>query len=138
MIVEFVDHAARVSGRGNAFGHYDGDATLTGDPERYDTVVRDVFGYARSGKEHDGLLRSGSEAEDLAVDIRVIVREDRTVERASIVDESRYARDDRYRAAAESALRAVRDPRCSPLNLPPEKYSLWRDMIVTFDPKDML
>ena len=78
-----------------------------------------------------------AEAQDLAVDIRVIVNADRTIAQASIVDTSRYASDDRYRAVAESALRAVRDPRCSPLKLPEGKYSVWHDMIVTFDPKDM-
>ncbi len=84
------------------------------------------------------VFAGAAEAHDLAVDIRVIVNADRTVQRASIMDESRYNSDDRYRAAAESALRAVRDPRCSPLNLPPEKYNLWHDMIVNFDPREML
>ena len=84
------------------------------------------------------VFAGASEAGDLSVDVRVIVNQDRTVKDASIVDQSRYNADDRFRAAAESALRAVRDPRCSPLNLPPEKYTLWHDMIVNFDPKDML
>lgn len=84
------------------------------------------------------VFAGAAEAQDLAVDIRVIVNSDRTVQRASIVDDTRYNNDDRYRAAADSALRALRDPRCTPLNLPPDKYTLWRDMIVTFDPKDML
>lgn len=84
------------------------------------------------------VFAGAAEAQDLAVDIRVIVNSDRTVQRATIVETIRYNNDDRYRAAADSALRALRDPRCTPLNLPPDKYTLWRDMIVTFDPKDML
>jgi len=39
------------------------------------------------------------------------------------------------RSAAESALRAVR--RCAPYNLPPEKYDSWREINVTFDPREM-
>lgn len=78
------------------------------------------------------------EAEDLSVDIRVLVNSDRTVKEATVMDQSRYNNDDRFRAAAESALRAVRDPRCSPLRLPREKYNLWHDMVINFDPKEML
>lgn len=37
--------------------------------------------------------------------------------------------------AAESALRAVR--RCQPYRLPIAKYEVWRDVEVTFDPRDM-
>lgn len=39
------------------------------------------------------------------------------------------------RSAAESALRAVR--RCAPYNLPVEKYDSWREINVTFDPREM-
>lgn len=77
-------------------------------------------------------------AEDMAIDVRVIVLPDRTVQQASVVDQSRYSADDRFRAAADSAVRAVRDPRCSPLLLPPDKYNQWHDIIVNFDPKEML
>jgi hypothetical protein len=37
--------------------------------------------------------------------------------------------------APESALRAVR--RCAPYNLPPEKYDDWKQVKITFDPRDM-
>ncbi len=50
---------------------------------------------------------------------------------------SRYNSDSFFRAAADSALRAVHE--CSPLkNLPPEKYDTWHYMELNFDPKDML
>jgi hypothetical protein len=42
-----------------------------------------------------------------------------------------------FRTIAESALRALYNPRCSPLALPPEKYQEWRDTLITFNPKDM-
>jgi hypothetical protein len=43
-----------------------------------------------------------------------------------------------YRAAAESALRAVLNPQCSPLKLPPDKYEQWKILELTFNPKDLL
>ena len=41
-----------------------------------------------------------------------------------------------YLAAADSAVRAVR--RCAPYSLPFEKYEAWREVVVNFDPRDML
>ncbi len=41
-----------------------------------------------------------------------------------------------FQITAESALRAVR--RCQPFKLPIAKYEVWRDVEVTFDPRDML
>ena len=38
-------------------------------------------------------------------------------------------------AAPESALRAVR--RCAPYTLPPDKYESWKEVKVTFDPREM-
>jgi outer membrane biosynthesis protein TonB len=38
-------------------------------------------------------------------------------------------------AAPESALRAVR--RCAPYSLPPDKYESWKQVRITFDPKEM-
>lgn len=40
-----------------------------------------------------------------------------------------------FRPAAESALRAVMQ--CQPYRMPPEKYDQWRDMLLTFDPRQM-
>lgn len=41
-----------------------------------------------------------------------------------------------FRAAADSATRAIWQ--CQPYNLPKEKYQLWQDMIINFDPRHML
>mgnify|MGYP005848963977 CR=1 FL=1 len=40
-----------------------------------------------------------------------------------------------FQAAADSAVRAVFQ--CQPYSLPSEKYEIWRDMILTFDPRQM-
>jgi outer membrane biosynthesis protein TonB len=40
-----------------------------------------------------------------------------------------------FQAAADSAVRAVYQ--CQPYELPSEKYAVWRDMILNFDPRQM-
>jgi len=40
-----------------------------------------------------------------------------------------------FQAAADSAVRAVYQ--CQPYTLPGDKYALWRDMILNFDPSEM-
>lgn len=77
-------------------------------------------------------------AENLVVEVRLTVNRDRTVQNAVIQDRWRYNQDPAFRAAADSAVRAVLSPMCTPLRLPPEKYEGWKDIIVSFDPKDML
>jgi hypothetical protein len=83
------------------------------------------------------LPASAKNAQDLVIDLDVTVNADRTVASAAIVDESRMS-DPIYAAAARSALRAVRSPECTPLELPPEKYREWQSMSIRFDPKEML
>ena len=79
-------------------------------------------------------------AKDMVIDVVIEVNPDRTVAKADIAEKSkaRMYTDPAYRAAAEAALRAVRNPRCQPLALPPEKYDTWRRITFTFNPKDML
>ncbi len=78
------------------------------------------------------------DAENLIVDIKVVMNPDGTVQRAEIVDRSRLSGDPFYRAAAESALRAVLHPRCSPLRLPPRKYQQWKRFTLSFNPKELI
>src|SRR6516162_8330160 len=77
------------------------------------------------------------DAKDLVVEVRVAVDPDGTVRQATIVDQGRLG-DPFYRAAAESARRAFFNPLCRPLHLPPEKYAIWKDLVVDFSPKDIL
>lgn len=77
-------------------------------------------------------------AEDLAVEIRVSMAPDGTVKSSSVLNKARYNRDSAFRAAADSALRALRNPRCSPLKLPADKYEQWKSIVINFDPKEML
>ncbi len=77
------------------------------------------------------------DAENLVVDIRLRLNSDGTVITAELVDSAHALRDTFFRAAAESALRAVLNPRCSPLKLPPRKYEEWKNMVLSFNPRDM-
>jgi hypothetical protein len=76
-------------------------------------------------------------AEELSVDIKMELAEDGTVKKAEIVDEKRMNSDPNFKIAAENAKRAVLDPECNPLPLPKEKYKEWKDLELTFNPKDM-
>lgn len=77
-------------------------------------------------------------AEDIVVDVRLIVSRERRVMSATVVDQWRYSQDSYFRAAADSAIRAVNSPQCETLQLNPDKYDTWKDMEVTFDPREML
>ncbi len=77
------------------------------------------------------------DADKLVVEVTIDVNADRTVANADIVDKSRYNTDSFFRAAADAAVRAVRNPKCSPLILPADKFDQWKRIDFTFDPRDM-
>lgn len=75
----------------------------------------------------------------LKVHVNVELRADGSVASAKVAlgDLARYNTDQYFQAAADSAVRAVY--KCSPLkNLPADKFSTWKEMELTFDPKDLL
>lgn len=74
----------------------------------------------------------------LVVYIKLYMNPDRTIRRYEIKDQIRYKTDSFFRAAADSAARAVNNPSCSPLNLPPGKYDQWKEITIKFDPREML
>jgi hypothetical protein len=76
-------------------------------------------------------------AENLIVKLKVTVYPDMRVKTVSVVDQIRYTTDRAFRAAADAASRALRNPRCSTLRLPPEKYKD-QSFEFTFDPREML
>ena len=77
------------------------------------------------------------DAKELNVQVRASVNPDGTVRTASIIDQGRMS-DPLIRAAAESARRTFFNPQCTPLKLPSDKYEVWKDLDVTFDPRDLL
>jgi len=84
------------------------------------------------------LPAGAKEAENLVIEISVIMNSDGTVRGdPKILDQARLKSDPFFKAAAESAKRALLNPKCSPLKLPPEKYSQWQRMTFTFNPQEM-
>jgi hypothetical protein len=77
-------------------------------------------------------------AEALSVEIQMVMNPDATVRQARVVDAARMNTDAYYRAAAESALRALGHPDCIPLKLPLDKYDVWKNFTFNFDPSKML
>jgi hypothetical protein len=79
------------------------------------------------------------DAEGLAARVRVSVSPSGEVTEVRLATNqlARYRSDEFFRAAADSAIRAVW--KCSPLqNLPSDKYETWQDMELNFDPREML
>ena len=76
-------------------------------------------------------------AENLRPKLRVFVDDTLTVTRITFLEPLRYRADPAYRAMADSASRALRNPRCNQLDLPIEKYK-GKYFDFTFDPRDML
>ena len=76
-------------------------------------------------------------AEDLIVDLKMELDPEGTVKKAEIVDTSRMGTDPDFKIAAENAHRAVLDPECNPLPLPKDKYDEWKELELSFNPKDM-
>ena len=54
-----------------------------------------------------------------------------------ILNRAAYLSDPFKLAAAESAWRAVRNPQCNPYDLPRDKYKIWKDLTLTFNPREM-
>lgn len=79
------------------------------------------------------------DAHSLAARVKIKLQPDGTVLEAVLAPDQRgrYASDPFFRAAADSAIRAVH--KCSPIkNLPPDKYNSWRETELNFDPRDAL
>ena len=84
------------------------------------------------------LMAGARYAEDIVVKIRLVINPDRSVQSARVADQWRYNSDSFYKAATDSALRALEHPNCAVLDLPADKYELWKDMIFNFNPAAQL
>jgi len=76
------------------------------------------------------------DAQDLTPEFRVSMNPDGTVRSATLLNPQRLS-DPFFQAAADSARRALFNPTCQPLKLPPQKYDQWQIFTITFDPKDL-
>jgi len=78
------------------------------------------------------------DAKDLKVKVHLWMNGDGSVSKAKIIKDPFLQTHPFYKVAADRALNAVLDKNCNPLPLPKEKYALWKEMIITFDPKEIL
>ncbi len=76
----------------------------------------------------------GLGAADLAVKLRIQLRKDGTLKQPPRLVNRQSSPF--FQAAADSAIRAVLQ--CQPYSMPQAKYAVWKDMILRFDPRDML
>ena len=75
--------------------------------------------------------------ENLQVTVKISLDEDGNVTNAELVKTKSF-KNSFYRAAAESAMRAVRHPSCKKLKVPVKKYNVWKNITLNFDPSMML
>lgn len=78
------------------------------------------------------------DAKNLVITLRVQLAADGTAQTVQIVDQGRYNSDGFFKAAADSAVRAIHNPNCVPLKVPPDKFDQWKNMTLNFDPRDLL
>ena len=77
------------------------------------------------------------DARDLVIRVRISLKPDGSLRAPPEILDRERMNDGFFRAAAESARRAVQ--RCTPLkNLPTAKYDRWQEITLTFNPRDML
>ena len=75
-------------------------------------------------------------ARDLKPSFMVDMNADGTVRQVKLLNSEQLS-DPFFQAAADSARRALLNPRCQPLKLPPDKYDDWKKFTIIFDPKDI-
>ena len=80
------------------------------------------------------------DAQNLVVEVKVSLDPDGKVVRAQAVRSSPLSGSSGFQIAAEAAERAVHicQQRHGRLNVPRDKYNIWKEMTLTFDPKDLL
>ena len=83
------------------------------------------------------LPAGAQDAENLSIEVGVEFATDGTVRHAEVRDARRMGSDPFFRAAAESAMRALLNPRCNPFKLPLDKYDQWRAVTLVFNPRQM-
>jgi colicin import membrane protein len=99
------------------------------------TQRRMIDGMVREQVEHCWNPPAGAVgADNLRVRVQFSLNADGSLSGAPAVTNTSSA--PYFQVAAESAARAVRE--CSPLRLPAQFYSYWKDVEITFDPRDMM
>ncbi len=118
------------------------------DPPRVEAQQAPILGNKLTVSEIDAVRRQiepcwnvqigARNPEELVVDVKLYMNRDGSVRKAEVVNSGRMRTDAFFRAAAESAQRAVQNKRCTPLKLPRDKYDRWRTLVLRFDPSKMV
>jgi hypothetical protein len=77
-------------------------------------------------------------AQNLIIRLKVSMNNDRTVQSVEMENAGSETRDPVFVVAYESAKRALFHPKCTPLKLPPSKFSQWKNFKIIFNPKEMI
>lgn len=110
---------------------------LTQSPTTDRVTTGELQAFQRQLSQCWSILPGAAQAETLAVNLTINVNKDRTVRDVQITDRTRYQNDPFFRAAADNAMRAIQHPDCTPLDLPPNKYTMWKQITLNFDPGSM-
>ncbi|NKB22423.1 MAG: hypothetical protein GKS01_18200 [Alphaproteobacteria bacterium] len=79
------------------------------------------------------------DAQKMQIGVRIRLNRDGSLIGAPrVIDTGRFRTDQSFRVVAESAVRALLNPRCSPLRLPYGQYEIWKDITFNFDPSEAL
>lgn len=77
-------------------------------------------------------------AEDLIISAKLKVNPDGSIASVALKEpDAKLRAHPYYSAAAESVLRALRNPSCAILDLPKNKYRIWKEITLIFNPKHM-
>ena len=78
-------------------------------------------------------------AQKIKIGVRIRLNRDGSLHgNPRVIDTKRFRSDQSFRVVAESAVRALLNPRCSPLRLPYGQYEIWKDITFNFDPSEAL
>ncbi len=77
-------------------------------------------------------------ARSQVVTLQAQIRQNGFINQATIRVMSPVPTPPEYRIAVERAVSALQDRRCQPFALPPAKYNAWRDIVIRFDPAQMV
>ncbi len=129
--------ALRGNAAGGAVASAPSAAATTGGGNSLPITTGEIDSVRRQIEQCWSLPANVKPTKDLVVEIRVEMNQDGTPRSALIQDNGRMGADAAYRATAESARRAVLNPRCHPFRLPREKYDRWRTLTLVFNPAEM-
>ncbi|MGB5092800.1 MAG: hypothetical protein WBN97_05765 [Parvibaculum sp.] len=113
------------------------DAPQTDDPNAQ-LSLSEIDAFKVQMQKCWSLPAGAANPEELIVKVRVYLNLDGSLAQPpELMDQTRMLTGGPfYRAAAESAIRAIR--RCAPYKMPADKYSSWQEIELNFDPREML